>query len=90
MSEFKRIEKAYHTGSDLTQREWAWMDMCAMRNIGSPCPKCSGYGVRTYASTATWMGGVGGQALTSGICDSCWGSGDTNRPWLNLRELRKP
>lgn len=41
---------------------------------------CGGSGTKTYASTATWRGGAGGQALTSAVCDQCWGSGDKSRP----------
>jgi 8-oxo-dGTP diphosphatase len=31
--------------------------------------------------------GVGGSAMTPGVCDKCWGSGDNARPWANLKEL---
>lgn len=31
---------------------------------------------------------MGGCAITGDVCDTCWGSGDANRPWTNLRELR--
>jgi len=53
------------------------------------CPKCGGIGERTYSSTSTWRGGIAGQMLTDGICDTCWGSGDATRPWTNLRVLYK-
>ncbi len=56
-------------------------------DIENPCPKCGGRGKRAYSSTATWHGGIGGQAITNGICDECWGSGDLNNKWLNLRTL---
>ena len=52
------------------------------------CRDCGGSGVKTYSSTATWRGGVGGQALTSDVCDRCWGSGCENRPWTDLRRLK--
>lgn len=52
-----------------------------------PCKKCNGSGLCTYSSTSTWHGGIGGQALTSAVCDLCWGSGKENKPWANLREL---
>lgn len=58
-----------------------------VRGIDTPCERCGGAGVRTYSSTAVWRGGIGGQALTQGVCDLCWGSGDVHRPWTNLREL---
>lgn len=57
------------------------------RGVETPCPVCDGWGVRTYSSTALWRGGVGGQMLTSGVCDRCWGSGDKSKPWVDLREV---
>lgn len=57
------------------------------RNIETPCTKCSGFGRRAYANTTTWRGGIGGQMITGGVCDHCWGSGDENRHGTNLREL---
>lgn len=59
------------------------------------CERCCGIGRRTYGSTATWRGGIGGQALTEDVCDSCWGSGrrskkgwDLRALWAELRTLR--
>lgn len=49
------------------------------------CGLCGGSGVRVYGSTATWRGGAGGATITTDVCDKCWGSGASNRPWLNLR-----
>lgn len=54
---------------------------------GDECLKCNGSGVVLYASTSTWRGGMGGSAMTNGVCDSCWGSGNRWEPWDNLREL---
>jgi len=61
--------------------------MLQWRSVESPCPKCHGSGVRTYGSTATWRGGIGGQAMTVDACDQCWGSGDEHRKGADLREL---
>lgn len=59
------------------------------RNIeGDFCPKCNGWGVLTYPSTATWRGGIGGAAMTSDVCDACWGTGDASRSGADLRKLR--
>lgn len=52
------------------------------------CPECEGAGVRSYASTSTWAGGIGGMQITADICDKCWGSGSDRRPGVNLRRLR--
>jgi len=57
------------------------------RGVEDPCPKCHGHGVRAYGSTATWRGGIGGQTTTSDVCDGCWGSGDKNKTWTNLRTI---
>lgn len=64
-----------------------WQVVCEYRGVQDPCPKCDGLGVQVYANTAGWSGGIGGQTPTSGVCSSCWGSGDKNKPWLNLRDL---
>lgn len=50
------------------------------------CPECTGLGTAVYGSTATWRGGVGGQAMTSDVCNKCWGSGSKSRPWKSWRE----
>jgi len=55
------------------------------RGVENRCDRCGGSGSRLYSNTTTWHGGAGGQALTNGICDRCWGSGDVKHPWLNLR-----
>ena len=59
------------------------------RGVEDPCPSCDGMGVRAYGDTSTWVGGIGGQMITQGVCDKCWGSGDKTRPWLNLRKLSR-
>lgn len=55
--------------------------------VGEQCDRCQGAGSYMYSSTATWMGGIGGQAMTVGVCDKCWGSGKKNKPWTNLRAV---
>lgn len=63
--------------------------MAQARNLfGIACDKCGGVGKRAYASTATWAGGIGGQAITEGVCDSCWGTGRSDQKGVNLRKLR--
>lgn len=68
-------------------------DMLNWRNIDPEfdvvCSECQGSGVKEYASTSTWRGGGGGCAITSDVCDKCWGSGKTNRPGVDLRRLTK-
>lgn len=53
------------------------------------CESCQGLGCRSYSSTSTWRGGIGGHAVTIGQCDSCWGSGDKYQPWPNIRKLEQ-
>jgi hypothetical protein len=31
---------------------------------------------------------MGGQTITVDVCDACWGSGERDRPWANLRTMR--
>jgi len=70
--------------------EW-YQRMLQLRNINvdSVCVICHGYGTRVYSNTSTWRGGIGGQAMTTGICDQCWGSGDREHPWTDLRTLNE-
>lgn len=51
------------------------------------CKRCGGSGTRAYGDTSTWRGGVGGQMITSGPCDKCWGSGDEYRHWPSHRQF---
>lgn len=63
-----------------------WQAALEWRGIESPCGVCGGSGTRAYGSTSTWHGGVGGQAITNGVCDKCWGSGDANHSWMSHRK----
>ena len=53
------------------------------------CGVCGGYGTRYYSNTSTWRGGMGGAAMTIGVCDNCWGSGSSERPWTNLKDIEE-
>lgn len=70
-------------------REQFLRDMHEYRGVNVPCKRCGGSGVRTYGSTSTWRGGIGGSAMTSDVCDGCWGSGDAAHKWTNLRKLER-
>lgn len=59
----------------------------ARRFLGVGCERCAGAGMRAYGSTSTWRGGIGGQMITPGVCDACWGSGRTDRHGPNLRNI---
>lgn len=54
---------------------------------GVACPGCDGHGTKAYSSTAGWQGGVGGQGITDGVCDECWGTGRTDRTGPDLRKI---
>jgi hypothetical protein len=56
--------------------------------VDQACTRCQGSGGTTYGSTATWRGGIGGQAMTYDVCNLCWGSGWNNRPWTNLKRVQ--
>src|SRR5688572_28930398 len=60
-----------------------------VRGVQDPCDKCQGLSVRSYSSTATWRGGIGGQAFTQDCCCDCWGSGDKSRPWTDIRRMEQ-
>ncbi len=51
------------------------------------CLECGGTGKKTYGSTMTWLGGIGGQTTTVAVCDKCWGTGDVKKPGAELRKL---
>lgn len=57
----------------------------SQRYIETPCPVCRGSGVIVYGNGSTWKGGIGGAAMTPGVCDKCWGTGDAYRKGVNLR-----
>ena len=59
------------------------------RDIRTPCDDCQGSGTKMYGNTATWRYGMGGNAMTTDVCDKCWGSGDKERSWTDLRLLDK-
>jgi hypothetical protein len=52
-----------------------------------PCPRCKGAGVRGYGDGSTWRMRGSGQRCTMDVCDHCWGSGNAEKPWLNLRSI---
>ena len=83
--------------------EALYLAIADMRGVETPCKGCTGLGTRAYGSTSTWRGGAGGQMITGGVCDKCWGSGDEHVKWPShrrmqdlereverLRELQKP
>ena len=51
------------------------------------CRACSGFGRRSYGSTSTWRGGIGGQMLTADVCNKCWGTGSKTRKGADLKKI---
>lgn len=49
------------------------------------CKLCHGNGQIVYGSTSTWRGGIGGAAMTSGVCNRCWGTGFESHKGPNLK-----
>jgi hypothetical protein len=66
---------------DFTQEFLAW------RGIEEACPHCTGTGYIVYGSTSTYWGGIGGAAMTKGVCNKCWGSGEKNYAWPSHKEF---
>jgi len=61
-----------------------WRNIESIEDI---CGSCKGSGVRTYGNTTTWRGGIGGQMLTSDVCDKCWGTGSKIKVGVDLKKL---
>ena len=57
------------------------------RGVDDPCKACGGTGYLVYGSTSTYWGGIGGAAMTKGVCNKCWGSGEKDRPWPSHKEF---
>lgn len=53
------------------------------------CPACGGTGRMVYGSTATYMGGIGGAAMTEDWCEACWGTGIKDRKGPDLKQMRR-
>lgn len=74
------------------ERDEIYKKMLEWRNIDpridTVCKRCGGSGIRSYGDTSTWQNGIGGQTITSDVCDKCWGSGKENAPWANLRVMK--
>ena len=89
----RRVEDLESQLDDLeSQLDDVYDNMLRWRGIdrGSgdePCKRCSGSGIAAYGSASTWRGGISGQVITSDVCDKCWGSGNAEKPWVNLRRL---
>ena len=66
-------------------REFA-LDWRGIQDEEAVCNECSGSGVKSYGDTSTYHGGVGGQAITLGVCNHCWGSGNRYKPWPSHKE----
>ncbi len=60
-----------------------WEIMLEWRDIEkeNACGDCGGSGKKTYADTSTYHHGIGGQMLTTDVCDCCWGSGNIHNKW---------
>lgn len=75
--------------TDLTDPDNRLRALLDWRGVTVPCKVCFGSGRRSYANSATWRGGGGGQMMTDDVCDACWGSGDAERPGMDLRALTR-
>ena len=61
--------------------------MLKWRHVEAMCPSCHGSGGKRYGHGSTWRGGVGPAGGGWDVCDTCWGSGDSARHWMDLRAL---
>ena len=65
-------------------RELAHWKECEPEEL---CEACQATGQKGYPNTTAWHGGIGGQMVTSAVCDECWGSGIRTRPGANLKRI---
>jgi uncharacterized protein YukE len=91
-ADVERLRKQVHELQN--QREHMYDTMLQWRGIerengDEPCRGCNGSGVRAYGNATTWRGGVGGQVITSDVCDKCWGSGNSENVWVNLKSIAR-
>src|SRR3990167_11514661 len=70
-------------------RQWYMAALGVDEEYNPPCKRCGGLGRRAYGDTSTWHGGIGGQTITTDVCDGCWGSGSKNAPWPSHREMEQ-
>lgn len=82
----KLMVSQYPSDAELIQKFLSWR--CIDAPYDKPCGDCGGAGSKAYGSTATYHGGVGGQAITADICGKCWGSGVEGKPFRSLK-MRK-
>jgi hypothetical protein len=69
-----RAERDYRHTYGCTGRDWLVDDDVL-------CLDCCGSGYKLYSDTSTWRGGIGGQSMTTDVCNKCWGSGDKTKSW---------
>ncbi len=69
----------YRAGMEAAAKD-RYAQFLSWRGIEKPCKQCGGAGSLVYGDTA--MGrGIGGQTMTRGRCNKCWGSGDAEQLW---------
>lgn len=56
---------------------------------GVACCSCNGHGETIYGDTSGWMRTGGGQMVTSGVCERCWGTGRADRTGPDLSRINR-
>ena len=87
--QIEHVRAAPEWGWDHAEDEALLLVGLARIRAGVGCPECSATGMRTYGSTSGWRGGGGGQAITRGVCDRCWGTGRTDVTGPDLRAIAR-
>lgn len=83
------LEDAPRWGWDHAEDEALALAGVARIFAGHGCTACGGQGSRAYGSTSSWRGGIGGQSITSDVCDRCWGTGRSDRTGPDLRAIER-
>lgn len=89
----ERLDQDFQTRTDSSYNDFLLEKLEAVKSLvmircGIACNTCQGYGTRIYPDTSTWGNGCGGQAMTEGVCDTCWGTGRTDKSGVDLRKLK--
>lgn len=79
----KRVEELIDRRNNFHYEAVEWRGI----EFDNVCTECTGSGYTVYGNTTTYHRGAGGQAITTSVCNICWGSGDKSRPWTSWLKI---
>ena len=84
----KRVEELIDRRNNFHREVVEWRGI----EFDNVCTECNGSGYKVYENTTTYPRRAGGQAITTSVCNICWGSGDKFRPrtsWLKIEGIQR-